>query len=71
MTRIIGSLIAIIFITFLTGLLFLWAGITGTLMIEALEDEGPIRTFTYWGMGLGGVLGVTATWLHEKGRRNG
>ncbi len=71
MTRVIGSLLAIIFISFLTGLLFLWSGIAGTLMIEAMTTDGVIRTFTYYGLGLGGVLGVIATWLHEKGKRDG
>ncbi len=71
MTRILASLLAIIFLSLLTGLIFLWAGIIGTLMIEAMTTEGPVKTFTYWGMGLGGCLGVLATWWHEKGKRDG
>ena len=59
------SFIAILLIAALTGFIFLWAGIVGSLMIEYMANE-TVRFFTYVGVTLGGLLGCIGVWLHER-----
>lgn len=65
----IPSIIAVILISLAFAFLFLWAGISGTLMIEALGSDGLVRDFTIIGGILGGVIGVVGLWVREKGKR--
>ena len=64
------NIIAVTFISFLTGVLFFTSGVIGTLSIEAWENE-TIRVFTYGGLVVGGVAGTLGLWWHEKGKRDG
>ena len=65
------SIIAVILLSLLFAFLFLWAGIYGTLMIEALGTPGIVRDFTIFGGVVGGVVGVVGIWLRKKGKRHG
>lgn len=62
----LASFIAILLIAGLTGLVFLWAGIIGSLMIEGLVNNESVRFFTYVGLGIGGVLGCVAVSAYER-----
>jgi len=61
----LASFIAILLISVLTGFIFLWAGIVGSLMIEYMANE-TVRFFTYAGTGLGGLLGCFAVYLRRR-----
>lgn len=61
----LASFIAILLIAVLTGFVFLWAGIVGSLMIEYMDDE-TVRFFTYVGVGIGGSLGCVAVYFYER-----
>ena len=62
----LASFIAILLIAVMTGFVFLWAGIMGSLMIDYFVYNETVNLFTYIGFGLGGVLGCIAVWCHER-----
>ncbi len=62
----LASVIAILLIAVMTGFVFLWAGIMGSLMIDYFVYNETVNLFTYIGFGLGGVLGCIAVWCHER-----
>ena len=61
----LASFLAILFIAVLTGFIFFWAGIIGSLMIEYISNE-TVRFFTYAGVTLGILLGCLGVWLYER-----
>lgn len=52
------AILGIITISLLVGFLFLAAGIIGSIALSTWETDEMVRTFTYIGVGLGGVLGI-------------
>ncbi len=60
---------AILLLAVLTGFIFLWAGITVELMIEYLFYNKSVRFFTYFGLGIGFVLGCVAVYWREREKR--
>lgn len=64
----LACLFAVVFVTVAAGFVFLWAGITYSLMIDALVYNESIRLFTYTGLGLGGLLGCIGVWKYERKR---
>ncbi len=64
------SFCAILLISVLTGFIFLWAGIVGSLMIEYMGNE-TVRFFTYAGVGLGGFVGCVGVYWRERDRHGG
>lgn len=62
----LASFIAILLIAVLTGFVFLWAGIIGSLMIDYFMYNEAVNLFTYIGFGLGGVLGSISVWIRER-----
>lgn len=67
----IPNIIAVFFISIAFGFIFLWAGISGNLMIEVLVEGGVVRDFTILGVVFGGVVGTLGLWLKARGKRHG
>jgi len=66
----LSNIIAVTFVSLLTGVLFFISGVIGSLSIE-LWDNPTIRVFTYIGLGVGVVVGTLGLWWHEKGKIDG
>jgi hypothetical protein len=69
--NLFSSIIAVIAIALLSGFLFLLAGISGSLILEALTTDGIVRDFALWGVGIGAIGGTWGVWVTQKGKVDG
>lgn len=66
----LSNIIAVTFVSLLTGVLFFTSGVIGSLAVESWGNP-TIRVFTYIGLVVGGVAGTLGLWWHEKGKIDG